>query len=184
MSEISEPVDRQSPHPLDPAESQYKGVRGWLLLFCIGLTVLTPLVSLGSISMEYGATSEYFGRFPGLMIITITDMILSLGIMAFSIYAGVALWTIRPGAVRTAKTYLWFFLGYTGVAAILPFTAGFPRSANDAMVAEVAKNSLRSIIYFVIWYTYLNKSKRVKATYLSKIAPDEKFNSPLPHRSR
>jgi hypothetical protein len=43
--------------------------------------------------------------------------------------------------------------------------AGLPSAANQAMMGEVAKNTFRGVIYFAIWYSYLNKSKRVRATY-------------------
>ena len=35
------------------------------------------------------------------------------------------------------------------------------------MIAQVAKDTFRGVIYFAVWYSYLNKSKRVKRpTYL------------------
>src|SRR5262249_20060246 len=86
-----------------PAEPRYKGVRGWLLLLCLGLTVFTPLFTIGSLATGFSESSKYFDQFPGLLIITVTDTILSLGMMVFSIYAGTGLWSIRPGAVQTAK---------------------------------------------------------------------------------
>jgi hypothetical protein len=85
--------------------------------------------------------------------------------MAFSIYAGLGLWRIRPGAVRTAEIYLLCFLCYQGIAAVLPFLAGFPASANHALTEAVYRNLARSLLYFGVWYSYLNKSERVKATY-------------------
>jgi len=33
------------------------------------------------------------------------------------------------------------------------------------MLAEVAKDTFRGVIYFAVWYSYLNKSERVRATY-------------------
>ncbi len=142
-----------------------KGVSGWLLLFCLGLTVFSPLITVFSLVGAY--SDAPFDRFPSLLTVTVIDTLLSAGLMAFSIYAGVALWRIRPGAVETAKKYLLCFLGYQVIAAILPFMAGLPSSANEAMTAEVAKNVVRSVFYVAIWYSYLNRSKRVKATYES-----------------
>jgi hypothetical protein len=69
--------------------------------------------------------------------------------------------------VQTAKRYLLCFLGYQVIAAVLPFTAGLPSSANEAITAEVVKNVVRGVFYVAIWYSYLNGSKRVKATYES-----------------
>ncbi len=150
---------------LAPAEPRYKGVGGWLLLLCLGLTVFTPLLTIGSLAMGFSESSKYFDQFPGLLVITVTDTVLCLGLMAFSIYAGTGLWSIRPGAVQMAKRYLLCFLGYKAVAAILPFMAGLPSAATGAMIGAIAMDTLRGVIYFAVWYSYLDKSKRVAATY-------------------
>ena len=150
-----------------PAEPQYKGVGGWLLLLCLGLTVFTPLLTMGSLAMGVRESLSYFDQFPGILVMTVIDTILSLGLVAFSIYAGTGLWSIRPGAVQMAKRFLLCFLGYQAIAAILPFTAGLPSAATEAMIATVARDLFRGVIYFAVWYSYLNKSKRVIATYHS-----------------
>jgi len=146
-------------------EDKYKGVAGWLLLFCLGLTVFSPSITIGSLVTAYSQTSIYFDQFPGLFVIIVIDTLLSVILTAYGIYAGVRLWRIQPNAVQTAKRYLLCFLGYQVIASILPFTAGLPSAANDAMTAEVAKDTVRGIIYVSIWYSYLNKSQRVRVTY-------------------
>lgn len=143
----------------------YRGVSGWLLLFCLSLTVFGPVISICSTVVYYSQFYQYFDPFPGLFFITVIDIILTVVLMSFSIYAGVKLWRVRQGAVQTAKKYLFCFLAYQVVAAVLPFMAGLPAAANNAMIAEVAKDIFRGIIYFVIWYSYLNTSQRVRATY-------------------
>lgn len=97
--------------------------------------------------------------------ITYVDLILSIGLMAFSIYAGIALWRVKTNAVNIAKNYLKAFLFYNIISSILPFIAGLPSSVNSAIVGQVIKNGIRSLIFFSIWYSYLNNSKRVLATY-------------------
>lgn len=151
--------------PSPPVEPQYRGVGGWLLFLCVSLTILAPLFTLIMIASGFGESSELFDEFPGLLVTVVIDSILSVGLMAFSIYAGIGLWSIRPGAVQTAKAYLWCYLGYHIVAAILPFMAGLPSAVNEFLVEEVSKDTFRGVIYFAIWYSYLNQSKRVNATY-------------------
>jgi hypothetical protein len=129
--------------------------------------VINPLITLVTLAASYSEVSQYFDTFFGLLITTVIDTFLSVGLMAFSIYAGVGLWRIRPGAVQTAKKYLLWLLAYLAIAAVLPFMAGLPSAANDAMIAEVAKGTFRGVIYFAIWYSYLNKSQRVRGTYES-----------------
>ena len=164
-SQSAQPV----PPPLTsaPAEPRYKGVGGWLLLLCLVLTVFGPLITLGSFAAGYSETSKYFDQFPGLLVITVIDTFLSVGLMAFSVYAGTGLWSIRPGAVQMAKRFLLCFLGYHAIGAILPFMAGLPSAVNEALIAQIAKDTIRGVISFAVWYSYLNKSKRVSATYNS-----------------
>jgi len=146
-------------------DERYNGVAGWLLFFCISLTVIGPLVTLWSLVEAYSDSSQYFNQFPGLLAITVIDTLLSLGVMGLSVYAGIGLWRIRLGAVQMAKRYLLCFLGYHAVTAFLPFMAGLPSAANEAMAAQVAKDAFRGIVYVSIWYSFLNKSLRVRATY-------------------
>ena len=98
---------------------------------------------------------EYFDQFPGLLVITAIDTLLSLGLMGISVYAGTGLGSIRPGAVQMAKRYLLCSLAYLAVASILPFMAGLPSAANEVMAVEVFKDVIRGIAYFAIWYAYL-----------------------------
>ena len=109
---------------------------------------------------EYRELSKYFYQFPGLHVIAVIDLLLSCGLIAFSIYAGISLWLVKPGAVQITKRFLWSYLAYCGVTAILPFMAGLP-----AMIPEIITNTSRGAVFFAIWYSYLNKSKRVKATF-------------------
>jgi len=169
MNDLPDAANQQpAPPPLTfaPAEPRYKGVGGWLLLFCLGLTVFNPLMTLGTLAAQYIEVSKYFDRFPGLLVITVIDSLLCVGLMAFGVYVGTGLWSIRPGAVQMAKRYLLWSLGYLAVGGgILPFMAGLPSAANEAMIVQFAKSMFRGIITFAIWYSYLNKSKRVSATY-------------------
>jgi hypothetical protein len=162
-------TDRQQSTPLSSVSGQaalpHRGVGGWLLLFCIALTMFSPLITFSSFAWDYGAYSKYFGQFPGLLAITVIDTVLSLALMTFSVYAGIRLWRVRPGAVRLAKRYLLCFLVYRLFAAILPFMAGLPSAANDAMIEQSTMDIFRAVIFFAVWYSYLIKSQRIRATY-------------------
>jgi len=92
---------------------------GWLLLLCVGLTILGPLYAVASLTGSFRELTPLFDQFPGLMVLLVVDTTFTVGLMTFSIYAGVALWQIRPGAVSTAKRYLLWSLAYLPVAAVL-----------------------------------------------------------------
>lgn len=154
---------------------KYGGVRGWLLLLCLVLTLGTPIGTFYNLFSSYRESVEYFYLFPGLERLFYIDGLLSLALIILSIRAGIALWTLKPGAVKTAKNYLLIFLIYTVIAILLPFTAGLPAEVNEIMIPEVIVSTLQSVIFFGVWYSYLKVSKRVKATYLSASSNSEEM---------
>lgn len=151
---------------LPPEYARYKGVRGWLLFFCISLTILSPLGNSILWVKAFNEVSQHLSKFPGLRATFGIDGLLTILIIAFSIYAGISLWTVRPNAVKIAKSYL---LAYVVIVTIesffLPFMAGLPTELNGEIIKEGFKGAGRAYLFFSIWNSYLNKSKRVKATY-------------------
>lgn len=146
---------------------KYKDVGGWLLLLCFALTIGSPLRTFYDLMTSYNETSQFFHQFPGLQNLLYIDGFLRVFLMVLSIRAGISLWSVKPGAVKIAKNYFLIFLGFSVIAAFLPFIVGLPSEFNDAMVPEVVKGTIQYLFFFGIWYWYLNVSKRVKATYIS-----------------
>ena len=94
-------------------------------------------------------------------------------VTAFWFYAGLRLWSIRPGAVRLAKNYLLCYAFYVVVSAtvetLVSHTLHIRSSPVDfeELIQREFKDVARGLISAAIWYLYLSVSKRVKATYLS-----------------
>ena len=162
---LSESEKGNYPSKLDSPTPTSKGVGGWLILFAISLVLLNPIVALISLMRGYEDVSKSFEQYPGLMVVTWIDTLASSLLIAYSIFAGVCLLAVRPGAVQVSKFFLVANLFYSVLAAIIPFLAGLPPTANGAMLAEGIKNIIRALIYFFIWNSYLKQSKRVQATY-------------------
>jgi hypothetical protein len=132
---------------------RYKGVRGWLLLFCISLTVFNPLsiiASLGAVS-----TSDMFHDF---RLAFMADEILSFIFAGLFIYVGTCLWRVRPGAVKKAKVFLWCVVALNAILVLLTLMASLPSHDDRA-------KAIASAIAALAWLAYLDSSKRVKATY-------------------
>lgn len=147
-----------------------KGVGGWLLLFCISLTFLNPAMTLYNLYNVIPANSPFFARFPGLFVLTYADAAVSLVIAGLSIYAGIALWRVRPRAVAAARTFLIAGAAYVVLSPFAPLLAGLPKAANDIIVSSAFTTIGRGIVYYAIWLSYLSSSKRVQATYASVAA--------------
>ena len=154
-------------------ENPLVGVKGWLLFFCVVLTVLSPLLTTVNIVNGYNETSPFFEIFPGLKTAVMTDTILSILVMCFSIFAGISLWTRRPNAVKIAKAYLITVLIYTILEVpILLVLAGLPSEANEIILKGALFMIVRGAFFFGIWYSYLSRSQRVAATYGTRVEDD------------
>jgi len=146
----------------DLKQSEKSGVGGWLLLLCCTLTIFSPLKTLYYLNSSYNGIAPLFDLHPSLKNLFNIDAFLSIILMILSMRAGFALWEIKQNAVKIAKNYFWIFMVYSVVALFLPLIAGLPVDVNDAI------GFAQSLIYIGIWYSYLDVSKRVKATYYSE----------------
>lgn len=166
MNETSNATNGQSDSPDSATDRpQYKGVNGWLLIFCIMQVIVNPVLVLRSLVIVWHGGFHPFQRVPGLLTFTIIDTILILGVAAFSIYAGECLWSVKAGAVQIAKKYLLTVLAYYFVGVGLLFIIKLSPEASDKLFLWGLARLVMGAIFVSLWYSYFNKSKRVKATY-------------------
>lgn len=142
-----------------------KGVKGWLLLLCISLTILDPFSIIINLSLATDAAKNQFEQHPEFFTFILISGVCRIALMVFSIYAGVSLWKAVPGAVLVAKKYLQAVLLYSVFAVFLPRIVGLPDEMYRDLAPANLLNSLLTICYVATWFLYLTKSKRVKATY-------------------
>jgi len=157
-----------------PDSTEYRGVKGWLLFFCIVLVILGPLYTLGNLANGYSAASRLADRLPGLMTATIIDTIVSLAVMMLGMFAGICLWTERPNAVAIAKAFLVVRLVYS-VFAISLFMAILPPAASDRFLPSATISVVKTLFFVGFWYAYLRRSKRVRATYSGSESDDDEY---------
>ncbi len=144
---------------------RYQGVRGWLLLLCLSFTILDPLAMIVSLFSVANASKPLFDTYPGLLTLVTVSGICRLAVAVFSIYAGLALWRVAPGALAIARKYLMAVVLYTVIALFLPAMVGLPQDLAQEMTGSSFVAGTLTIFYAVIWYMYLVHSKRVRATY-------------------
>jgi hypothetical protein len=152
------------PQPFQFAQDEYRGVKGWLLFFCISLTILSPLFTVAGLARGFSAGSRVEDRLPGFMTAMASDSVLAAPIMALGIFAVVSLWAVKPNAVRVAKLYLIVQPVYA-VLEVALFLAILPSSATGTVIEKGTTSVLGSLLYAGLWFSYLSKSKRVRATY-------------------
>ena len=144
----------------EKVQTQYKGVRGWLLFFCLSLTIFVPLFTLYNIISAYNEISSQFYQLPNLL-----NLVIIAGLSTFSIYVGIKVWRVKPGAVRIAKNYLLLYLGYMVLGILFLLFDSLQAGVDKAIIGELARVVIPSFTNFALWYSYLSKSKRVKATF-------------------
>ncbi|MBZ5668701.1 MAG: DUF2569 domain-containing protein [Acidobacteriia bacterium] len=148
-------------------KTELQGVGGWLLLFCVLVTIIGPAVAVFSYSAEFARILESWDGFGTVATFHLVVDVAGLGLTAFAVYAGMALWTIRPNAVRTAKSFLIVGFAFRAITELACLSLGtsdlfwVPAPTVESTVGDEVRNA----ISFVIWFTYFKESKRVKATY-------------------
>jgi hypothetical protein len=147
------------------------GVKGWLLLFVVSLTVLVPLFSIFSLVAVEPYTPSDFAATPFLRPLAIAAALCRTLFIAFSVYTGWGLWSRRLGAVQMAKLFLLCYLGYAIVDAALPILVNQRLDLEGPLMQIGAVFILRASVYVALWYTYLTKSRRVQATYGPRLIP-------------
>ena len=138
----------------DAAQGPPVKVRGWLLFFVFTLAILlVNQIANILIYLDYVRSIPDGGSVKEIIIALIcVDACLGL----YALYVGVQLWNIKVGAVRVAKTFL-----------VVQFVVVLGQTAVWVLILDSDEilNDIGSLVYGVIWYSYLTYSKRVKATF-------------------
>jgi hypothetical protein len=144
--------------PKKPREKKLYGIGGWLLFFCVNLTILRPIENGGQLLMDLSGVSD-----PLQMIMLIAFSVVPL---VYGIMVGIRLWLILPNAVKHVKIYLIISLCInlleTGVTAL----ESKGKSPNMLPV-------VRAIVSVIVWGSYFTTSIRVKNTYFQNINLEE-----------
>jgi hypothetical protein len=150
---------------LDALDPKLRGVRGWLLLLCLNLVVFDPTAVLLNLFMSTGSTASDFDRHPELLRLSLVAGVPMIALMVFSLYAGLCLWRVAPGAVAIARKYLICLFFFSVFSLFLPDMVGVTEKAHPGMSAANTFGVVVTTVHVAAWYLYLNLSKRVKATY-------------------
>jgi hypothetical protein len=143
------------------ADSGLKGVGGWLLFLCVMLTVVNPLLIGITLANEIYTVVQREYVEDWLWRLVWAEMILGSLVILFGVYAGMALWKVRPHAVQFALTYIVILPLYVialEVVAIVVVPNATALSFDGVAIG-------RSLVGAIIWMAYLQRSVRVRNTY-------------------
>ncbi len=127
-------------------------VRGWLLLFCLELTVIGPIV------LFFQAWQAH------LLVLQAYNAVLA----AFSIFVGIDLWAQKPRALLWVNLYFLSVLAAGAGSALVVIRAWWrqPDSVQiNNLLGSEASHMLLVILSIGIWWWYFHVSRRVRATF-------------------
>ena len=138
-------------------KEELKGVRGWLLLLCLILTIFIPtsyLYEANCILDLFNSTRNkiLLLLFKQSLIFNIVFFVSMVFLAIFSFYAGLKLWEVRQKAVRTAKVFLISQLSLTFIIVVSqPFMTS-PLGGNENIFGDMMKRLIPSLFHFSLWY--------------------------------
>lgn len=146
---------------------ELQGVRGWLLVLCLYLMAFIPLkAALGLVGVWQAAA-----RSAALQNAVVFSLIFEIALAAFAVYAGLLLYRLRPNGVAVAKIYfiVTLTLAVLGLGMVILGSIG---QSTDRALTNVLKGPAvlavtSQILISAAWLFYLERSKRVRATYPS-----------------
>jgi hypothetical protein len=128
------------------------GVGGWLVILILLLTLWNP----ASLALHAASSVWNLGSRSTLSLLFLGAR---LAITSGGVAAGIALWLRRPGAVWLAKLVLVLF----GIEAVVRL------STRVDLSSAPPGTRLPAAVFIVLhnagWYWYLQRSRRVRATY-------------------
>jgi hypothetical protein len=156
-------LQRQQDVEKPPAEGP-RGIGGWLVFFCISLTILRPLWWIVEINYAWTKAQPALDRFPALKTAVFFETAGSAAIVLYSFIIGCLIWNGVPYGKRIAKQYLLIQLVAVVVVEVVAVGLMPPDTVN-AVIAAMIPNLLGAAIYTLIWYLYFKRSVRVRNTY-------------------
>jgi hypothetical protein len=155
------------------------GIRGWFLVFVIGIMVSIAInfyASLVGFADRTEYTATVLATYPGLTTIISLRNIMQLVIALGGIWLLVMIFRRQKRAIRFAILYFSLILAFGVVSTAVNY---MQFNSNSAVLAAAYKNDgpLRMIAYSSIWLAYFMSSRRVRATLGRGRSPLEDMTS-------
>ncbi|MBI2679031.1 MAG: hypothetical protein HYX28_09640 [Candidatus Koribacter versatilis] len=130
-----------------PQASELRGVGGWLLLFCIWITVIDPLWDLRLVFyLHYGFQ---------------VPLLLSFGLTLYGVVTGIQLWI----GAKAALVFLRVYFAAVLLLSLWGFVTSFRETHAVGFNFWLITAWFRVAAFLAVWVTYFRVSVRVRATY-------------------
>jgi len=159
---VNEATVEQEQIPYTSKFINYKiKVGGWLLVFCIGITIVSPIFYLKNI-YDVITLPDYLSELRNYFMV---DGFVGLALAFYSFYVGFRLFKLNPKAVNEVKLLLSVMLAVAVISLFIPYIMGVQDIHKETILKEGIIDLIRKGIFVLIWSLYFAKSRRVKQTY-------------------
>lgn len=143
---------------LNPKAPAYVGIRGWLLLLAVGIiggVLFLGLVLLGLVTAAFAAPDA-----PTQDVVLVELLLTSIRLVAL-VYTALRFFGKRRNAPRVLLGYMLLHL-----ILILLELAYFKATGLDEAAEAALSSTVQPGLWFLVWGSYLSRSKRVAATFV------------------
>jgi zinc-ribbon domain len=141
------------PPAMAAQDAEIRGVWGWLLFFCVILTVLGPIGFVSDISSEHFLLSVLLG---------LTTI--------FGVVVGINLWSVSESALGLLRAYFAVAAVFGLLLLAVTFFSAFARP-EQSLFEALGRPIFRVLKLAILaaWYAYFRSSRRVRSTYGSNL---------------
>ena len=140
------------------------GVGGWLVFFCVQLTILAPLFTLAMMSVSWEQVKPAFAEFPGLKTAIVWESFGSVALIIYGFIVGCMIWNGNPNGRDIAKRFLLIrlvgFIAFEFITLLL-----IPAALTMAALGGVIVAGFPQVVVTLAWWFYFKESERVRNTY-------------------
>lgn len=144
-----------------------KGVGGWLVFFCVSLTILSPLVVLSQTASTWAQLAPVIDSYPALTRAILFESIGTGALAVYGIIVGIMIWSGSLKGRKMAKTFLLIrlvaFIAIEGITVAM--ISDLPTQMLEGAISGAVTSVFQVLIYTAVWWSYFKKSVRVKNTY-------------------
>jgi len=144
-----------------------QGVGGWLLFFCVLLTIVSPLISGLQLKVSWEMAQPTLRLYPDLKDVIVFENYGTVFVLGYGMIVGLVIWTGNPSGREIAKTYLLIrFVGFIGIEFYaFNLLDGVGQNISNAVFKGMIMAGGRELVFLSIWWAYFAKSRRVANTY-------------------
>ena len=171
---VQQVVQQLTTHSTVAPQTGPKGVGGFLLLFCVWLTIVSPLWTLGYMTNEWKTATSCFDSYPSLLTAYVFEFVGIVALLIYGVIVGCMIWSGNPHGRSLAQRFILVrSFGYIilPIISYMLMADHFGEIMTASTIGGEIGSLLGNLFFFFVWWSYFKKAKRVRSTYGDCAAP-------------